>query len=113
MEGDGQPKSVISLPKSHSDDLMVLRTRVAQQSELISMLKTRADNTLLEVHACCNCSLPGPRTVICTAPELPLSSCLVHTEERHFRNHDLVATSCLARAFCNLHYLFTLSSQSD
>ena len=105
MEGDGQPKSVISLPKSHSDDLMVLRTRVAQQSELISMLKTRADNTLLEVHACCNCSLPGPRTVICTAPELRLPS-VQYTGERHFRNHDLVATSCLARVFCILHYLY-------
>ena len=49
MEDDGQPKSVISLPKSHSDELVVLRTRVTQQSELIAMLKTRADSTLLEV----------------------------------------------------------------
>ena len=51
MDADKQPKSVISLPSSHSDDLMVLRTRVAQQSELISMLKTRSDKTLLEVRA--------------------------------------------------------------
>ena len=51
MESDEQPKSVISLPSSHSGDLMVFRTRVAQQSELISMLKSRADNSLLEVRA--------------------------------------------------------------
>ena len=44
-----EKKPVISLLKSNSDELVVLRARVQQQSELIAMLKRRADETLMQV----------------------------------------------------------------
>ena len=44
-----ETKVVITVPKSNSDELLALRTRVQQQSELIAMLKERADDTLRQV----------------------------------------------------------------